>query len=91
MSITCCLDLEIGYLSVLRVTLNKNKKIIGACIARSDGMSVIGLTYSICLVYKITIIRAFDFLQTKAIAHGRSANFDQFQVTLNCVLKIIGA
>ena len=50
-------------------------------------MSVIGLTYSICLVYKITIIRAFDFHHTKAIAHGRSANFDQFLVRFKKIFK----
>ena len=33
----------------------------GASIGRSDGMSVISLTYSTCLVYKISDLRTFNF------------------------------
>ena len=40
-------------------------------------MSVISLT--ICLIYKIWNLRTFNFLESKVIAHCRSANFVQFQ------------
>ena len=50
----------------------------GASNARSDGMCVITVTYSTCLVCKIMIIRRLDFSDTKAIVHGRSANIHQF-------------
>ena len=41
-----------------------------------DGISVISVTYSLCLVYKITIIRTFD---TKAMqVHGWGVIMDEF-------------
>ena len=30
-----------------------------------DGASVISVTYSMCLVYKMTIVKSFDFHHTK--------------------------
>ena len=47
--------------------------------ARIDGMSVISLTYSICLFYTIWNLRTLHFLDSKAIAHCRSAIFVQFR------------
>ena len=34
-------------------------------------MSVISVTYSMCLVYKITIVRRLDFSDSKAIVHSQ--------------------
>ena len=50
----------------------------GASNARSDGMCVITVINSTCLVFKIMIIRRLDFSDTKAIVHVRSANIHQF-------------
>ena len=51
----------------------------GASYARIDGLSLISLTYSICLVYKIWNLRTFNILNSKAIAHHcRSAISVQF-------------
>ena len=46
----------------------------GATNARNDGMSVISLAYSTCLVYNVSDLRTSDFSYTKAITHGQSAN-----------------
>ena len=50
----------------------------GSSNARNDGMTEISLTYSTCLVYIFQDPRAFDFSDSKAIVHCRSANFDEF-------------
>ena len=55
--------------------------VTGASNARIDGMSVISLTYSICPVYKIWDLRTFNFLDSKAIAHCRSAISVQFRAS----------
>ena len=39
----------------------------GASNGRNDGMSVIRVTYSTCLVYKFSDLRTFNFWHTKAI------------------------
>ena len=38
-------------------------------LARIDGISVISLTYSICLMYKIWNLRTSIFLDSKAIVY----------------------
>ena len=48
----------------------------GASNARNDCMSVTSVTCSMCLVYKISNLKTSD---TKAIAHGQSANSVHFQ------------
>ena len=50
----------------------------GASNARIDGMSVISVTYSTCLVYNVSDLGTSDFSYTKAITHGQSANFAHF-------------
>ena len=41
-------------------------------------MSVISLSYSTCLVHKVSDLGTFDFKDTKAITHGQRANFVHF-------------
>ena len=53
----------------------------GASNARNDGMSVISVNYSMCLVYNVSDLRTFDFSYAKAITHGQSANFVHFLAT----------
>ena len=52
----------------------------GASNARIDGMSVISVTYSTCLVYNVSYLGTSDFSYTKAIVHGQSERFDRFPV-----------
>ena len=42
----------------------------GASIGRGDGMRVIRMTYSMCLVYKISDLRTFKFWHTRSDSLG---------------------
>ena len=63
----------IGHLYInFGVTIKVLSSLFGACIVSNDGIGVVSLTYSIWLVYKISIMRTFIFCHT---VHGQSANF----------------
>ena len=66
----CC-----AYSSYFNVYISS---LTGASNGRNDGMSVIRVTYSTCLVYKFSDLRNFDFWHTKAIDY-RSECFQLFQ------------
>ena len=56
----------------------------GASNGRNDGMSVIRVNYSTCLMYKFSDLRTFDFWHTKAI-DCRSERLVYFPAISMCI------
>ena len=79
------------FIDEFPVTLKNIFKINDACHGRNNAISVISVTSSNSLVHKMRIVKRLNFHHTKAIAHGQSAIFDEFLVTLKVVFKIKGA